>query len=106
MVRGGRWKRRIAFTILGLFLILLCGGWVYWLLPVWGMPFNFTRNGPVPLTPAWALECWLWEDDVRVSKQMQEEIARCLRRFMRFLNAKEMVIDGEASAQLGFDVQA
>ena len=27
------------------------------------MPFNAQRHGDPPLTPAWALECWLWEDD-------------------------------------------
>ena len=32
-------------------------------LPFWGMPFNASRQGRVPLTPPWALECWLWEDD-------------------------------------------
>lgn len=33
------------------------------LWPVWGMPFNGPRHTAPPITPAWALECWLWEDD-------------------------------------------
>ena len=31
--------------------------------PFRGVPFNSQRHGNPPLTPAWALECWLWEDD-------------------------------------------
>lgn len=32
-------------------------------LPFRGTPFNAQRHGRPPLTPPWALECWLWEDD-------------------------------------------
>ncbi|MBM3882582.1 MAG: glycoside hydrolase family 31 protein [Verrucomicrobia bacterium] len=32
-------------------------------LPFWGVPFNASRHGRSPLTPAWALEPWIWEDD-------------------------------------------
>ena len=32
------------------------------------MPFNAQRHGNPPLTPAWALECWLWEDDVNTAQ--------------------------------------
>ncbi len=35
--------------------------------PLWGMPFNAQRRGDLPLTPAWALEPWLWEDDVKTA---------------------------------------
>jgi alpha-D-xyloside xylohydrolase len=31
--------------------------------PFWGLFFNHQRHGNPPLTPPWALECWLWEDD-------------------------------------------
>ena len=31
--------------------------------PFRGVPFNAKRHGNPPLTPPWALECWLWEDD-------------------------------------------
>lgn len=50
--------------ILGLTLVgLTVLGYVYFILPFWGIPFNQQRHGHPPLTPAWALECWLWEDD-------------------------------------------
>jgi alpha-glucosidase (family GH31 glycosyl hydrolase) len=35
--------------------------------PFRGFPFNTQRHGNPPLTPAWALECWLWEDDVNTA---------------------------------------
>ena len=38
--------------------------------PFRGTPFNAKRHGNPPLTPAWALECWLWEDDSNTSKQV------------------------------------
>ncbi|WP_220020905.1 TIM-barrel domain-containing protein [Arenibacter sp. ARW7G5Y1] len=44
----------------------------YWIFPVWGMPFNDQRHGNPPLTPPWALECWLWEDDVNTSDYVDE----------------------------------
>lgn len=55
-----RWIVRalIGFLVLAVLLIYL--GFV---LPFWGIPFNQSRHGRVPLTPPWALECWLWEDD-------------------------------------------
>ncbi|MEZ4971010.1 MAG: glycoside hydrolase family 31 protein [Flavobacteriaceae bacterium] len=47
----------------------------YWILPVWGIPFNGQRHGNPPLTPPWALECWLWEDDVNTSDYVDELLA-------------------------------
>lgn len=41
--------------------------WLGFLMPFWGMPFNSQRHGNPPITPAWALECWLWEDDVNTA---------------------------------------
>ena len=41
-------------------------------LPFWGMPFNASRHGLPPLTPAWALECWLWEDDYNTASYVDE----------------------------------
>jgi alpha-D-xyloside xylohydrolase len=32
-------------------------------LPFTGEPFESKRHGLPPITPPWALECWLWEDD-------------------------------------------
>jgi alpha-glucosidase (family GH31 glycosyl hydrolase) len=41
-------------------------------LPFWGIPFNGSRHGRVPITPPWALECWLWEDDVNTAAYVTE----------------------------------
>lgn len=61
-------KRRLVLRLLQVLLVcvLLLVALVYfvYLLPFWGVPFNQSRHGRVPLTPPWALECWLWEDDV------------------------------------------
>ncbi len=46
--------------VLGLFVVFL---YCYVVFPVWGMPFNGPRHVNPPLTPAWALEPWIWEDD-------------------------------------------
>lgn len=44
----------------------------YLIYPLWGYPFNAQRHGNPPLTPAWALECWLWEDDVNTGAFVDE----------------------------------
>lgn len=44
-------------------VVLLILAYFLFVLPFWGIPFNAQRHGNPPLTPAWALECWLWEDD-------------------------------------------
>lgn len=61
-MRGGCLKK--VFMLLGAAAVLL-SLFVYFfvLLPVWGIPFNAQRRTQVPLTPAWALEPWIWEDD-------------------------------------------
>jgi alpha-glucosidase (family GH31 glycosyl hydrolase) len=41
-------------------------------LPFRGQPFNGQRHGNPPLTPAWALECWLWEDDDNTAIRVDE----------------------------------
>lgn len=55
--------------------ILSVISYFYWLLPFWGIPFNSQRHGNPPLTPAWTLECWLWEDDVNTSEYVDELLA-------------------------------
>ena len=57
--------------VLGL-LALLCVPLLYlvFILPFWGIPFNQSRHGRVPLTPPWALECWLWEDDINTAARV------------------------------------
>ncbi len=39
-------------------------------LPFRGVPFNSQRHGNPPLTPPWALECWLWEDDANTAERI------------------------------------
>jgi alpha-glucosidase (family GH31 glycosyl hydrolase) len=56
-------------------ILLGVAAWAYWLFPLWGMPLNYQRHGPVPLTPAWALECWLWEDDVNTEEEVRRLVA-------------------------------
>lgn len=68
-------RRKGLKIILGSFLSLGICAYFYWFLPVWGMPFNSQRHGNPPLTPAWALECWLWEDDVNTSEYVDELLA-------------------------------
>ena len=65
-------KRKILKIGISVILILSIVAYFYWVLPVWGMPFNAQRHGNPPLTPAWALECWLWEDDVNTSEYVDE----------------------------------
>jgi len=60
-------KRKLWFRIVRaaviLFLLLVALIYFVYVLPFWGIPFNQSRHGRVPLTPPWALECWVWEDD-------------------------------------------
>jgi alpha-glucosidase (family GH31 glycosyl hydrolase) len=44
-------------------LILLLIYYFGFSLPFRGLPSVSRQHGNPPLTPAWALECWLWEDD-------------------------------------------
>ena len=52
---------------LALFLLVLVVIYFGVVWPFWGMPFNAQRRGNLPLTPAWALEPWLWEDDIKTA---------------------------------------
>lgn len=61
----------LLWSLTGLVLI----AYFYFILPVWGIPFNSQRHGNPPLTPSWALECWLWEDDVNTSDYINELLA-------------------------------
>lgn len=64
-------KRFIKATFITL-LVLGIIAYFYLLFPFWGIPFNAQRHGNPPLTPAWALECWLWEDDVNTAAYVDE----------------------------------
>jgi alpha-D-xyloside xylohydrolase len=48
------------FYVVGIILVIYYWGFEF---PFRGTPFNSQRHGNPPLTPPWALECWLWEDD-------------------------------------------
>ena len=69
--RPGRLFRVLrALALLGLVCVLLF--YLVFVLPFWGIPFNQSRHGRVPLTPPWALECWLWEDDSNTAAKVNE----------------------------------
>ncbi|NIA12792.1 MAG: glycoside hydrolase family 31 protein [Nitrospiraceae bacterium] len=67
-------KRVLQISVLLVILAVLA---VYFLfvLPFWGIPFNAQRHTRTPLTPPWALECWLWEDDVNTATRVDELLA-------------------------------
>ena len=69
-------KRGLLFRLFRAFGLtcLAVDGFIYFVfvLPFWGIPFNRSRHGRVPLTPPWALECWLWEDDVNNAAAVKE----------------------------------
>ena len=66
------WLFRVCRALLVLLLALVALIYFVYVLPFWGIPFNQSRHGRVPLTPPWALECWLWEDDVHTADFVQE----------------------------------
>src|SRR5262249_31560072 len=53
-------------------LLVLLLIYLVYVLPFWGVPFNGSRHGRVPLTPPWALECWLGEDVVNPGAYVNE----------------------------------
>lgn len=65
LVRG-LWVMGIGLALLAVFL------YAYVILPFWGIPFNAQRHGKPPITPPWALECWVWEDDVNTAAYVTE----------------------------------
>jgi len=59
--------KRVFQVVAALVLVAVVLVWGLFLYPFWGIPFNSERQGNPPLTPAWALECWVWEDDVNTA---------------------------------------
>ena len=49
----------LAITIAALLFVF----YFYAAYPFWGLFFNAQRHTNPPLTPAWALECWVWDND-------------------------------------------
>jgi len=66
---------KIVTFILIFFGIILVIGYFYWVYPFWGFPFNAQRHTNPPITPPWALECWLWEDDIGTADRVDELLA-------------------------------
>lgn len=67
-------RKFLRILLVTLFSICILA-YFYLILPLWGYPFNAQRHGNPPLTPAWALECWLWEDDVNTAAFVDELLA-------------------------------
>ncbi|MCB0628324.1 MAG: glycoside hydrolase family 31 protein [Saprospiraceae bacterium] len=65
-------RKKILKYLSLIFVVLLLLVYFLFILPLWGIPFNAKRHGNPPLTPAWALECWLWEDDVNTAVYVDE----------------------------------
>lgn len=70
--RKRSWLFRLCRALIVLLLVLVALVYFVYVLPFWGIPFNQSRHGRVPLTPPWALECWLWEDDVNNAAFVKE----------------------------------
>jgi alpha-glucosidase (family GH31 glycosyl hydrolase) len=72
--RPGRRRGRHPLLKAAALVLVLGSALVYFgfVLPFWGIPFNHGRHGRVPLTPPWALECWLWEDDLNTAAAARE----------------------------------
>ena len=69
MKRSARFLKILKY--ISLILVVLAGiyyfGFEY---PFRGRPFSAQRHVNPPLTPPWALECWLWEDDSNTSARV------------------------------------
>jgi alpha-glucosidase (family GH31 glycosyl hydrolase) len=73
MKKRGCWLRLFQFSC-AVFLLVLLLGWGLFLYPGWGIPMNSQRHGNPPLTPAWALEPWVWEDDTNTAASTLEMV--------------------------------
>lgn len=67
-----RWWWRRLRRLVGVLLVALIAFLGFWVHAFWGWPFNGSRHTRVPVTPAWALECWLWEDDRNTAAAVRE----------------------------------
>lgn len=67
-----KWLRRIGLGGAGVLAFLIFFVYFYAVLPFWGMPFNAQRHTTPPITPPWAMECWLWEDDYNTAEFTME----------------------------------
>ena len=94
-------KKRGCFKYLavfcGIFLFAAVSGiWMGWALPFWGFPAVQLRDVRPPLTPPWALECWLWEDDVNTA----DEVLRLVAGYEQYdIPARAILIDSPWSTR-------
>ncbi len=63
---------KIIKWLISILFVLAIIIYFYFILPFWGIPYNAQRHTKVPITPAWALECWLWEDDENTAARVDE----------------------------------
>lgn len=69
MRKSTRLRKVLKYT--GITLLILSGIYYFGFeFPLRGRPFSAGRHGYPPLTPPWALECWLWEDDSNTSARV------------------------------------
>jgi alpha-glucosidase (family GH31 glycosyl hydrolase) len=64
--------RRILIGLATLILLFVVALHTLWLHPFWEFPFQSSRHTRVPITPPWALECWVWEDDTNTADAVRE----------------------------------
>lgn len=67
--------RRLKKVGLILILFIIFVFYFGFALPFQGLFFNGQRHGNPPVTPAWALECWLWEDDYNTAQRVDTLLA-------------------------------
>jgi alpha-glucosidase (family GH31 glycosyl hydrolase) len=74
MKKSPRFRKpaRYALILILALTLVVYFGFAY---PFWGMFFNKQRHGNPPLTPPWALECWLWEDDYNTAEYVDSLLA-------------------------------
>ncbi len=74
----GCWLRVVQIGCALLLLVVILA-WALFLYPLWGFPLNSQRHGNPPLTPAWALGYWVWEDDTNTAESTLELVNGHLR---------------------------
>ncbi len=69
MKKSNRYRNVTKYGLILIFILIVVYyfGFAY---PFRGTFFNAQRHGNPPLTPAWALECWLWEDDSNTAERV------------------------------------
>jgi alpha-glucosidase (family GH31 glycosyl hydrolase) len=74
MKKSNRYKKatKISLILIFVFTVVFYFGFSY---PFRGTFFNKQRHGNPPLTPPWALECWLWEDDENTAERVDTLLA-------------------------------